>query len=346
MLSRKANSSTAVPPPLKNRWLLFGVALLTTAVLLPPAVWAQTGDERVQLLVRVSDARNETPIEIARVELLQFPEGFVQQAFTDGSGMATLGPLSAPQRYVVRAEKQGYKTSEMLVETRRGAMALTVNLPMERVSAQTDREAAPSTVSAQALVIPESARRDLLKVADLLDRKKLEEGLRLAQRVVHRFPALGQGYFFLGMIQVQRNRPPEAEVALRRAIELDQDLLSAYYPLAVLLIARGQHAEGESLLQKALERDAQDWKFPYELARSLANRGEWANALDYAELAHARPQPATKVHILLADIYSALRNDQKAISELEEFLELDPSSPFVPEVKKALASLHARPANN
>jgi tetratricopeptide (TPR) repeat protein len=53
---------------------------------------------------------------------------------------------------------------------------------------------------------------------------------------------------------LQQDRLTEAEAALRRAIEMDDDLGPAYYHLSSALDRMGRPAEAAAALQKAAER--------------------------------------------------------------------------------------------
>lgn len=171
------------------------------------------------------------------------------------------------------------------------------------------------------------------------EKKDPQRSIGFFQKAIKAYPNYYEAQFMMGMAYLQLKSNSEAQAALSHSIELNSKFLQPYYPLAVLLMTQKQYDEADRLLLKAMELDPQDWRWPFELARCYAYRGEWQKALTYGKMAHERPLPPSKVHILMADLYSGLGETDQAIAELEEFSKLDPTSPYMPRVKQALRQL-------
>lgn len=299
----------------------------------------------ISLSVRVTDAGNEGVLDRAKVELLRFPSGLLQQAFTDSSGRVEFlisNPERSnqfPQQYILRAFLDGYRMGEISVSISPGESAKFASIQLERTQAA-KMEPTGHLVSARTLSIPKPAREEFDKGLHFLNaQKNPKASLDHFQRAVRLAPDFYEAYFLLGMAYVELNSGSEAEAALRKSIQINRQFLPPYYPLAVLLISQKQFEEGERLLLQAMEQDKQGWKWPFELARCYATRGQWDKALAYGEIAYERPNSPSKVHLLMADLYSNTGKRDKAIEELEIFAKLDPNSSYMPRVQQALRQL-------
>ncbi len=298
----------------------------------------------MDLGVRVIGQQHEQFIEQAQVELVRFPSGVLQVAFSDSTGRV-LFPGVRPDGYVVRVSKSGYRTEEVRVEIRAGDThhEASVQLRSEDRVAASPTE---STISSRTLSIPAPALEEFQKGAELLRVKRdPKESIPHFQRAVELFPNYYEAYFLKGMAHLQMNVLDEAHTALARSIELDPKFLEPYHPLSVVLISLKHYAEAENLLLRAMELDKEGWQWPFELARCYATEGQWEKALSYGQMAHGRPNPPSKVHLLMADLYSNTGESEKAIEELEEFGKLDPDSPFMPRVKQKINQLRTQKQN-
>jgi tetratricopeptide (TPR) repeat protein len=294
-------------------------------------------DRTVDIYVRVYDARTEYPLERVRLELLRFPDGVMTQLFSDSSGRQTF-PRLLPNSYVIRASLPGYQTAEVRLDIRRGDVSREVGVPMDPLVRAPS--VGPGSISTRSLQIPEGALREFSRgLTQLKEKKDPKRSVQYFQRAVEISPEYYESYFMMGMAYLQMKAQVKAETAFRKAIELNPHFLEPYYPLSVLLIAARKHAEAEVLLREALKMDPEGWRWPFELARSCANRDDWRSALEYALMARAQPGAPPKVHILLADLYSAIGERAKAIEELEKFAQLEPQSPMMPRVQQALLRL-------
>jgi len=95
-----------------------------------------------------------------------------------------------------------------------------------------------------------------------------------------------------------------------------------------------------------MKRDPLDWRWPFELARCDSKRSNWQSALQRAQQAGKSNSAPSKVHLLLADIYSNSGRPSDAIAELETFSRLDPESPFMARVREVLPELRRRLATS
>jgi len=334
---------------MRGRWLipvlkLAGAPILMVALLHPALAAAQEETPGLGATVgmRVTSREDEHPLERVRVDLLRFPDEYIQEGFTDAVGRLELQGLGVPGAYIVRSEKDGYRTTEVRFDLRRGESGREVSVQMPRLKDEsTARRGGVS--SARALSIPPPASKEFQKGTESLNKKKSPRAsIEHFQNAVAIYPGYFEAYFLLGMAYLQLNSPSEAQDALRHAINLNPKFLEPYYPLATLLIGKKEYGEGQRLLRRAQELDPNGWRWPFELARSEAYQKHWEQALAYGQSALKMPNAPPKVHLLMADLYSNTGKPDKAIEELEEFEKLDPSSPYIPRVHQVIAELRKR----
>lgn len=320
-------------------------ALILIGVLLHPTLAAAQGETPLSgatVEVRVTSLESEQPLERVRVDILRFPDEYIQGGFTDASGRLDFHGLSTPAAYVLRAEKDGQRTTEVRFDMRRGESVQEVSIRMPALKAASNAQPGGVT-SVRTLSIPAPASKEFQKGAELLNQKKNPRAsIEHLQKALAIYPGYFEAYFLLGMAYLQLNSPGEAQDALRQAIKLNPKFIEPYYPLATLLIGKKAYGEGQRLLQRAQELDPNDWRWPFELARSEAYQKQWDQALAYGQSALKMQNAPPKVHLLMADLYSNTGKPDKAIEELEEFEKLDPSSPYIPRVHRVIAELRKR----
>jgi tetratricopeptide (TPR) repeat protein len=176
----------------------------------------------------------------------------------------------------------------------------------------------------------------------LNEKKDAKRAIREFEEAIRLFPDYYEAWFMIGTANMQLKAFENAQKSFEKSVEINPEFVRPYYPLAVLLESQKRHEEAERLLLRAIELDPKGWEGPFELARSYANRNQWEKALHYGEMAHSRPAPAPKVHLLMADLCSSIGQIDKAIEELEKFIRLEPTSPYVPKARSALDQLRKR----
>ncbi len=286
---------------------------------------------------------DESGINLGQVklELVRSPGAMVETILTDSTGRAEFRHVTGGN-YLVRATKDGFAPAQIEVNVRPNQASFPVRIQMRAEGKPNDPRA---RISVRELSIPGKAHDEFLKGVEFLKGKNdPQRSIEHFQKAIHDFPDYYEACFLLGMAQAATNSSDEAIASLRKAIELKASFLEPYYPLGVLLETRKDYDEAERVLQAAFEQDPKGWRWPFEMARCLASTKQWKQALEYGQKAHALPDVPTKVHLLLADLYSNTGDPVKAVAELEEFKKLDPQSPYIPRVEQALPQLRERAA--
>lgn len=340
-------SSTPKPNLVVFKPASSGVLLLILLCLfgLAQSAAAQRSDLVGQAVVRVSDTHSESSLEHVCVQLLRFPEEIVSEQFTGSDGRVEFNGIGVGA-YIIRATRTGYRPGEARVDFRRGDATFQIDIPL--VPEDHDVKAGPGgTVAAEALRVPENARKEFDRGRRLLNEKKNpHESIVAFQRAITLHSDYADAYFLLGSAQMQINEAAAAEASLRKAIAIDARRTAPYYPLAMLLFSQRRFDDEHQLLLAVNSLDPADWRWPFELARCAAQQGQWETALQHALEASKNAGAPTRVHLLLADIYANANRPRSAVAELELFAQIDPRSPYMDRVREVLPVLRQRVASS
>jgi tetratricopeptide (TPR) repeat protein len=104
---------------------------------------------------------------------------------------------------------------------------------------------------------PETILYQTLLTAFYVERgyRVLEKGLSEAEKLVEMSPDSAGAYDLLGWARLQSNDLPGAEEALRRALELDPDNISARFHLGQVLQAQNRLDEAQAEFTRVADQD-------------------------------------------------------------------------------------------
>jgi tetratricopeptide (TPR) repeat protein len=185
-----------------------------------------------------------------------------------------------------------------------------------------DRERARAELAKsqqQAITFPDplAARLDALSVSQRVlfirgvearRRGQPDVAASVFEEILESDPDYAEAHYNLARALIELDRLPEAELHLRRAIDLRPDFSDAHFNLAVTLGRRGETEEAERHLARAAEIDPDDLPTRVLWARVLAQQGQ----------------------------------GERAIEELERVLSIDPATPGARLALVAIGTEHAR----
>ena len=121
----------------------------------------------------------------------------------------------------------------------------------------------------------------------------LPAALDKQQRLAAERPRDAAVFNDLGNLLVMAGQPSEAEVAYRRAVEIDPHRLSALYNLGLLLLQGGKTGEARQLFEKVLEIEPRHAWAHYQIGAILERKGDRSRAVrEYAQAFRLDPQLA------------------------------------------------------
>lgn len=302
---------------------------------------AQVSDHVGKVLIRVRNRINEEGLAQVQIQLIRFPGEVVGEQFTGSDGNVQFSGLSVGA-FTVRASRRGYEPGDAHIDLRNGDSTVQ-SVEISLMPSKQEPNDIRGTISANALKVPDNARKEFESGSRLLNEQKdFDRSIAAFRRAVEQYPGYAQAYFLMGTAQMQAKAAADAEASLRKAITLDAHMTAPYYALAVLMFGQQRYVEEKQLLLEAEKLDAIDWRWPFELARCDAQQGRWDSALRYGLAASGSANVPPKVHLLLADIYANSNRPRQAVAELELFAKLDPKSSYMGRVREVLPILRQR----
>lgn len=122
----------------------------------------------------------------------------------------------------------------------------------------------------------------------------------------------------LGTLYADQGRDQDAELAYRRAIELQPQFIPAYVNMAQLLSSLGREQQGEGLLRRGLELNPQSAELEHALGLSLVRQKRLREALDtFARSVELAPDNARYNYVYAVALQSDGRLE-RAIQVLED----------------------------
>ena len=250
------------------------------------------------------------------------------------------GFISVPRGYYkLTATADGYQTAQQPLDLRRGAgdrFLITIMLtPLSSSQAQPREKG--DTVSVTDLSAPKKARKAYENGEREFGEQKLKEARASFDKALAEHPCYARAHTRLGMTLELQGDFPAAESALRKAIECDAAFLEAYAQLGILLNHLKRFDESKSSLESAVGRFPASWQLHYQLAAAEYGLGRFREAEQEYLKAHSSVKDVNpEVHVRLADVYTQLREPDKAYAELREYLQADPTGRFAMKVSEVI----------
>jgi len=177
----------------------------------------------------------------------------------------------------------------------------------------------------------------LVAIKSYQDANDHPAALRVATRMIAKFPDSARSNFEYGYELHRAGRREDALPFLKKAMETDQSYEEPFFFYGEVLLEEGRHAEALPPLRKAVEL-RQDYMAAWvALARALMGLEHYEEAkselLRAIEVNHRHPLP----HLFLSQLYFRLGREELAIQEKELSLRLRRENP------EAMESAQSRP---
>ena len=147
------------------------------------------------------------------------------------------------------------------------------------------------------------------------DANRFERSIEAFEQALRIDADQGRIYENLGLAQDALGKFGAAEKSLRKAVELARGTWRPYLAYGAFLFRQGRAAEGLPVLREALAIAPDSVDVRFELARLLYQRDSLAEAAKI--LGPALPSDECRVHNLMARIYSALAENDRAAAEIK-----------------------------
>ncbi len=267
------------------------------------------------------------------LELYSSGQRAAPSAFSGMDGQFRFASVRDGDYYIV-ARKEGYiETTTRISVSPSGIQSVLVNLP------KVHSEHSPNTadpISTRQLSIPEKARDAFEKGRKLLYEKSApEKALNEFQRAVAEFPSYFEAYTQIGVADYHLKKFPEAEDALRKAIELSENKYpESLYLLAGLLNDEQRFMEAEPVARRATLLDDSSWHSYFEMARSLVGQKRGNDAAASALKARELNPDYPEITLTLANAHILQQDYPAVLLDFDAYLKIAPKGPASESVRQ------------
>jgi Flp pilus assembly protein TadD len=299
-----------------GRSLAIGALVLGLAALAAPAS-AQTG----QVKGKVADAQKK-PIEGA-VVTIQHMDSATKYTLKTRKGGDYIQIGIPPGQYTVTAEKDGLTQS---FPTRVGLDMTEVNFelkPGSNLAGMTKEEAAKANARVEGL------KAAFAEAASLSNSGKYDEAIAKFNEVLKDVPKCTECYVNIGSSYAMKKDYEQAEIAYRKALELDPNSVDSYNGLATIYNDQKKFTEAQAMSAEVAKRTSAG---SGASADTLYNQGVIAwNANDFAKAqeffagAAAANANHAEAHFMLGRVFLNLGKLPEAAKEFETYVKIAPT---------------------
>jgi tetratricopeptide (TPR) repeat protein len=300
----------------------FGRSLALCAMVLGLAVWAspaaaQTG----QVKGKVTDAQKK-PIEGATVTI-EHQDSRTKYTLKTKKGGDYIQIGIPPGQYLVTAEKDGLKQS---FPTRVSLDMTEVNFelkPGSNTAGMTKEEAAKASARVEGL------KAAFSEGAALSNAGKHDEAIAKFTEVIAAVPKCTECYVNIGSNYAMKKDYAQAEVALKKALEIDPNSVDAYNLLATVYNDQKKFPEAQAMSAEASKRASAGGGAS---ADTLYNQGviswnanDFPKAQEFFSGAVAANANHAESHFMLGRVYLNLGKLADAAKEFETYVKIAPT---------------------
>lgn len=302
---------------------------------------------------RVTDARGQP--QSVLVSLLAGGDILVGQAYTESNGNFTFSNLHSGLYYVT-VEVQGHRPARVSVMIdARSSSRTQVNISLEPVGPAPGPPAriiAGSSTSyklnfrANHRPFDAKALHELDKGNEKQRTGDWEAALSHYQKALRIDPDFYPALNNMGVISLRRKQPAQAEAFFLKSLAVNPDDGEAYINLGHVLYEQARYQPAIERLEEGLKRSPESSVGHFFLGSVYLKLGDLERAEKDLKTACALdPTGMTSAHLQLANLYLKRRDVEAAGAELREYLQVNPSDPQAPAIKKLLAHIEANRAN-
>jgi tetratricopeptide (TPR) repeat protein len=175
-------------------------------------------------------------------------------------------------------------------------------------------------------VDPDSSLLDVLRAEANADELRYDDAIGLYQKALKKQPDFPGLHFALGDIYFKLDKPVQAEPELRLALKEDPEHPRANYMLGQILLHDEKAEEALPLLQVAVNGDPTFMKAQLELGKCYLRLGKLPEAQKALTSAADADPRSPAPHVLLVQVYTRLKDDDKRKAEMALIQKLEQES--------------------
>lgn len=270
----------------------------------------------------------------------------VTEAYTNDSGVLEFSPLAVGTYHVV-VSGDGIETtdSEIIeVDPRKGSQS--INIVVKRTG-ESDmprvKESHAGSVAAVDLNVPAAARKEFDKASECINKQNWKKAIERLNKALQIHPKYAAAYNNLGVVYARTGDRASERQALQQAVSLNDRFAAAYVNLARMDIVDRNFPEAETFLGRAASADPGNAETTVMLANVQLLDHHYDEAIANCHKVHSTPQdPHALAHYIAARAWERENRSGEAVSELQTFLQEEPSGPRADAARKELGALQSR----
>ena len=283
-------------------------------------------DGAVSGTVRSAD---DHPMADVRIEVRAAGGELVITGYSDTAGTFRINQIP-PGSYEVVAI-QGINDARERVQV--AGMETNVNL---QIQVQTAAPDGSTSVSVAQFKVPDRARKLYQKGNEALQKNKLDEAKKYAEKALEIYPSFAEALTLRGILRLNDGSTDAGIADFDAAIKADPNYALAYTTLGAALNQMQKFGDATKTLLRAVSIQPRSWQAYYELAKASLGQGDYKNALKNVSKACEISQEYAPVHLVKAHALLGLKMYQDAVGELELYLTQDPSSKAADSARRTL----------
>lgn len=267
---------------------------------------------------------NNHPAPQVAVSLRSHEAGVFRSVLTDYDGHFEIKSLPL-SKYEITIEEQGYQPfkSEAQLDGPFLKLELYLTPPPPPQSLQN-----AYTVSVRELQIPEKAHGAFKRGLERLAKKDLAGSLSLFVKAAQLFPGYFEAFYHQGVIETKLGQLEKALQAFQKSIDLSGGRYAkATFGIGYLHYLQGQPQEAEITVRRGLQMDPNSADGYLILGMTLLKLDRPDEAEKSAREALLRNPNLASAYLVMADSCGQRQNYLEQIQDLDTYLRLDPAGP-------------------
>jgi hypothetical protein len=210
-----------------------------------------------------------------------------------------------------------------------------------RINAPVAESGSGNTVSVKSLIAPEKARDDFRKAHQAFLKSKFADAWAFTQKALLAAPRYAEALTLRGILRINKSDTKGGEEDLQESLKSDPNYALAYFAMGAALNIDGKFDDAQRTLEQGLRIEPASWQGYFELGKSMVGKSDYRSALKYIVKAESFETGYAPIHLVKAHALMGLKFYDEAATELERYIQADPSSPQAIQAKQSLEQARA-----
>jgi len=309
-----------------KQYLLAG-CLLSLFLILAPTAWAQVSAFEAQpgqIRGTVLFEGNHRPAGAVIVNLNPLSGGPSASVLTDLTGRFEVRGLP-PGTYEIAAEERGYESTRATAQSNNPLPGLVLYLKSANTASIRRTRL---MVSVRELKIPGKAHDAFENGVQCLTKNDAAASLAYFTKATAAFPDYYEAYYHAGVAEMRLGRNEQAMQAFQKAIDLSGGRYAwAQFSLGVLLLQQDKPDEAQVVIRRGLELGETSLSGRFLLGVSLLRLDRLEEAEQSARETLVQEPSFAKAYLLLSDVHARKADYPAQVLDLDAYLTLEPAGP-------------------